>query len=56
MQPHLILRVVALDDDPEVSQSLTFGPHDVPWLANCNFASFLEWRDEHQSRVIRSAD
>ena len=46
-QPHLILRIATLDDDPGLRpQRHIWRSHDVPWLADASLPSFEEWAQE----------
>ncbi len=43
-QPHLILRVATLDEDPGLRpRRHIWRSHDVPWLADAPLFSFEEW-------------
>lgn len=46
-QPHVILRVATLDDDPGARPTMhIWRSHDAPWLADGEgLASFAEWPD-----------
>lgn len=44
-QPHVILRVATLDDDPgQTPQMHIWTSHDVPWLAQAGLDSWPEWQ------------
>lgn len=44
-QPHVILRVATLDDDPgQTPQMHIWTSHDVPWLAHAGLDSWPEWQ------------
>ncbi|MBA2931446.1 GFA family protein [Pseudomonas sp. CCUG 57209] len=44
-QPHVIVRVATLDDDPGVSPtSHIWASHDVPWLAYGDMERWDEWK------------
>ncbi|QEQ96532.1 GFA family protein [Neptunomonas concharum] len=44
-QPHVILRVATLDDDPEVKpEAHIWTKHDVEWLEDEGIPSYEEWQ------------
>ncbi len=44
-QPHVILRVATLDEDPLVAPQLhIWTSHDVPWLGYENIVVYPEWQ------------
>lgn len=44
-QPHVIVRVATLDDDPAMTpQAHIWTAHDVPWLAYENVDKWDEWQ------------
>jgi hypothetical protein len=44
-QPHVVVRVACLDDDPCVSPvAHIWTSHDVPWLAHNDIPEFPEWQ------------
>ncbi|MHC8410363.1 GFA family protein [Pseudomonas sp. Hz4] len=44
-QPHVIVRVATLDDDPKMTpQAHTWTSHDVPWLNYESIENHLEWQ------------
>ena len=44
-QPHVILRVATLDDDPEVKpEAHIWTHHDVEWLEDEGISSYEEWQ------------
>jgi len=44
-QPHVILRVATLDDDPEVKpEAHIWTSHDVEWLEDEGIPSYEEWQ------------
>ncbi|MDO9162081.1 MAG: GFA family protein [Methylococcaceae bacterium] len=46
-QPHVILRIATLDDDPGVApQRHIWKSHDVPWLDYDNLPSYPEWPEQ----------
>lgn len=45
-QPHVIVRVATLDDDPELKpEAHIWVSHDVPWLEYDNVCKYLEWQN-----------
>jgi ADP-ribosyl-[dinitrogen reductase] hydrolase len=45
VQPHVIIRVATLDDDPALRpEAHIWVSHDVPWLEDNNVCEFAEWR------------
>ncbi|MDD2802121.1 MAG: GFA family protein [Methylococcales bacterium] len=43
-QPHVILRIATLDDDPGVTpKAHIWTSHDVPWLAYQGIPTYPEW-------------
>ena len=44
-QPHVILRVATLDDDPKVKpEAHIWTSHDVEWLEDEGIPSYEEWQ------------
>jgi len=44
-QPHVILRVATLDEDPNVTPQMhIWASHDVPWLCYEGIPSYQEWQ------------
>lgn len=45
-QPHVIVRVATLDDDPGLKpEAHIWGSHDMPWLAYANVPEYQAWND-----------
>ena len=45
-QPHVIVRVATLDDDPDLKpEAHIWVSHDVPWLEYDNVCKYLEWQN-----------
>ncbi len=46
-QPHVILRVATLDEDPGITPQMhIWTSHDVPWLKYQGIPSYPEWQPE----------
>jgi hypothetical protein len=44
-QPHVIVRVATLDEDPCIAQQMhIWTSHDVPWLAHEGILAYPEWQ------------